>query len=123
MKKEKRFADISSEDKARKMAVWLEDKKAEDVEVIDVQGISPITEFVVLATAGSPRHAKGLSGHILDMVAEENLEYLGMEGQHEGNWILLDCNDVLVNIFMGENRAHFNLEGLWAEARRISREK
>ena len=71
MKKEKRFADISSEDKARKMAVWLEDKKAEDVEVIDVQGISPITEFVVLATAGSPRHAKGLSGHILDMVAEE----------------------------------------------------
>lgn len=121
-KREKRFADIASEEKARKMASWLEDKKAEDVMVMDVQGQSPITEFVVLATAGSPRHAKGLASHVLDMMGEENFEYLGMEGQDEGHWVLVDCNDVLVNIFMGEHRAQFNLEGLWAEARRISRE-
>ncbi|MFW5489857.1 MAG: ribosome silencing factor [Desulfovibrio sp.] len=121
-KREKRFADIASEEKARKMASWLEDKKAEDVVVMDVQGQSPITEFVVLATAGSPRHAKGLASHVLDMMGEENFEYLGMEGQDEGHWVLVDCNDVLVNIFMGEHRAQFNLEGLWAEARRISRE-
>lgn len=122
-KKEKRYADIASEEKARTFAAWLEEKKAEDVVVIDVQGSSPITEFVVLATAGSPRHAKGLSGHVLDMAGEKNFEYFGMEGQQEGNWILIDCNDVLINIFTGENRAHFDLEGLWADARLVTREK
>ncbi|WP_236615065.1 ribosome silencing factor [Desulfovibrio sp. X2] len=101
------------------VAGWLRDKKGQDVIVLDVTGICPITEMLVLASATSPRHAKGLASHVLDMAAEQKLEYLGMEGQAEGAWILVDLNDVLVHVFSGDNRELFDLEGLWCEGARV----
>lgn len=110
---------IASEDKARLIAGWLFDKKAENVTVMDVAAVSPITEYLVIATATGPRHAKGLASYVLDMAGKEDIEYLGMEGQGEGQWILVDLNDVLVHVFSGDNREFYNLEGLWSEGREV----
>lgn len=106
---------ISTIDKAKTVATWLRDKKAIDIIALDVRGISPITESLVVATASSVRHAQGLANHILDKVSEEKLEYLGMEGSQQGSWILIDLNDVLVHIFQTDNRQFYNIEGLWSE--------
>lgn len=106
-------------DKAKTVATWLRDKKATDIRAIDVRGISPITETIVVVTATSVRHAQGLANHILDKVGEEKLEYLGMEGFQQGNWILIDLNDVLVHIFQADNRHFYNIEGLWSEGNPI----
>lgn len=106
-------------DKAKVVAGWLRDKKAIDVRAIDVRGLSPITEAFVVATATSVRHAQGLANHLLDRIAEEKLEYLGMEGFPQGAWILVDLNDVLVHIFQADNRGFYNIEGLWSEGKPI----
>jgi ribosome-associated protein len=106
---------IPTIDKAKTVATWLRDKKAIDIIALDVRGISPITESLVVATASSVRHAQGLANHILDKVSEEKLEYLGMEGFQQGSWILIDLNDVLVHIFQTDNRQFYNIEGLWSE--------
>ncbi|EPR31574.1 iojap-like protein [Alkalidesulfovibrio alkalitolerans DSM 16529] len=113
------YLDIPTHEKATLVARWLSDKKAADVTVLDVAGVCPIAEMLVLATATSPRHAKGLAAHVLDQTAEANIEYLGMEGQKEGAWILVDLNDVLVHLFTGEKRDLYDLEGLWAEGQRV----
>lgn len=113
------FRTIPTIDKAKIVATWLRDKKAIDIRAIDVRGLSPITETIVVVTATSVRHAQGLANHILDKVSEEKLEYLGMEGFQQGNWILIDLNDVLVHIFQADNRHFYNIEGLWSEGNPI----
>ncbi len=119
MVRKKKYNPMESQPKALLVAQWLRDKKGQDVEVIDVAGVCPIAEAVILVSATSQRHAKGLAAHVLDCAAEENLEYLGMEGQKEGEWILVDLNDVLVHIFSGDRRDLLDLEGLWSEGERL----
>jgi ribosome-associated protein len=101
------------------VAGWLREKKAEDLMALDVNGLCGIAEGLVLATAGGVRHAKALAEHVLKMVKQHGIEYMGMEGHQGGNWILVDLNDVLVHIFQADSREFYNLEGLWSEAERL----
>ena len=106
---------LSTEDKVRAVAVWLDEKKAVDIAALDVRELSSITEALVLASATSTRHAQGLARHLMDKVNETGMEYLGMEGFKEGVWILVDLNDVLVHVFLDDAREFYDLEGLWSE--------
>ena len=101
------------------MAGWLHDKQARDVMALDVTGLCGIAEGMLLATARNVRHAQALGGHLLDMAGDKGWDYLGMEGQRTGNWLLIDFNDVVVHVFMTDTRAFYNLEGLWSEAERL----
>lgn len=103
-------------EKMRMVAHWLHDKKGRHVTAMDVAGLSTVTEGLVLCTAGSVRHAKALADHVLDMAAENDMPYLGMEGYKTSGWVLVDLNDVLVHIFQDDSRGFYNLEGLWSEA-------
>lgn len=98
----------------------LAEKKAYDVLALDVSALSSAFEGIVMATAQGHRHAKSLADHILNMGKEKGLEYLGMEGYQEGEWILLDLNDVIVHIFMEETRVFYNLEGFWTRAKKVN---
>lgn len=118
-KVKEKFKDMPTIDKVKVVAGWLQEKKAMDIRALDIQGLSPITETLVIATATSVRHAQGLANHVLDKVSEEKLEYLGMEGFQQGAWILLDLNDVLAHIFQEDNRGFYNIEGLWSEGKPI----
>lgn len=100
--------------KALTMASWLRDKKAEQITVLDLSGASPVAEAMVVVTAQGARHAQALADWLLKNLAEQDMSYLGMEGYREGNWILVDCNDVLVHVFQAQSREFYNLEGLWA---------
>lgn len=113
--KTKKYIDISSPDKARLVAGWLDDKQATNLRALDVRHISQVTDVILLATARTGRHAQALADHILDMTGSEKVEYLGMEGYKGGEWILMDLNDVVLHIFQSEVRSFYNLEGLWAE--------
>jgi len=112
--KEKKFAEAESSEKAVRVATWLTEKKAIDVVAFDVRELSPMAETHVVATARGFRHAQALADELLERLGEERYEYLGMEGYKAGQWILVDCNDVIAHIFQRDNRAYFNLEGLWA---------
>ena len=101
------------------MAGWLDEKQARDVQALDVTGLCSIAEGMILATARNTRHAQALGGHLLDKAGEQGWDYLGMEGQKTGNWLLIDFNDVVAHVFQADSRAFYNLEGLWAEAERL----
>ena len=91
----------------------LEDFKAKDILVIDVSGKNPLTERMVIASGNSTRHVKSMAENlVVNAKAEGNLP-LGVEGAREGEWVLVDLNDVIVHLMLPQTRAFYNLEKLW----------
>ena len=95
---------------------WLVDKKAKDILALDLSQENSLSESVVIATALSVRHGQGLAEHILTCARKENFEYLHMEGNTVGQWILLDLNDVIVHLLQPDMRGLFRLDDLWPSA-------
>jgi len=91
----------------------LEDFKAIDTLVIDVSGQSPLTERMVIASGSSTRHVKSMAENLVVRSKAEGNPPLGIEGQKEGEWVLVDLNDVIVHLMLPQTRAFYNLEKLW----------
>ena len=91
----------------------LEDFKATDVMVIDVSGRSPLTDRLVIASGNSTRHVKSMSENLIVKAKAAGCPPLGIEGAREGEWVLVDLNDVIVHLMLPQTRAFYNLEKLW----------
>lgn len=111
--------DMPTSEKAMMVAGWLSEKKAENIVVLDVEGICPICEAMIVVSARNSRQAKALADYALDKSGEQGFVYLGLEGYKLGQWVLLDLNDVLVHIFLEEFRGFYNIEGLWSEGKKL----
>jgi len=93
----------------------LIDSKAEDLLVLDVENISSFADKIIVATATSNRHALSVSEKLVDCLKENKFNILGVEGEIDSGWILVDCGDIVINIMRKEQREFYDLEGLWGE--------
>ena len=91
----------------------LEDFKAIDITLIDVSGKSPLTERMVVASGNSTRHVKSMADNLIVNAKAAGNPPLGVEGAREGEWVLVDLNDVIVHLMLPQTRAFYNLEKLW----------
>lgn len=91
----------------------LEDMKAVDVQVIDIQGKSSMTDTIILASGTSTRHVKSLANGVQVSAKDAGLEPLGSEGELEGEWVLVDLNDVIVHVMLPEVRDYYKIEKIW----------
>lgn len=110
---------IATDEKMRLVAEWLQQKKAKDIVGLDISSLSNIAEGIVVATAKSVRHARTLAEDTAFNAKKRKFDNFGTEGMKSESWILVDLNDVLVHIFLAEARTFYNLEGLWADAKRV----
>jgi ribosome-associated protein len=95
------------------------DKKAEDVLVLDVRGLTSYADYFVLMTADSDRQAGAIADHVDQKLKEQGAAKVGVEGYESGRWILIDYGDVVAHVFGREARSFYDLEGLWADAPRF----
>jgi len=100
-----------------------DDTKAADIVVLDVQGISSFTDFFVIMSGHSTRHVQGLAEAIEGEMNTKRVSNKHSEGLKDGHWVLLDYSDVVVHIFYKDKRDFYDLEGLWHDAKKISREE
>ncbi len=114
------------DDQDRQFAVeaagLLNDFDCEDVMVLDVRGMSNVTNFLVLATGTSDRQIRSLGGRVKDLARDFDLELFGHERDDQGEgvtWVVLDFVNVVVHLFDPAARAHYDLEMLWGDAERI----
>ena len=92
----------------------LEDIKAVDVRVIDVRGMTSITDLMVIASGTSTRHVKAVADRVEEAAKSHGFRALGVEGSREAEWILIDLVDVVVHVMLPEVRDFYALEKLWS---------
>ena len=95
------------------------DRKAEDVRVLDVRGLASYTDFLVLLSATSDRQANAIADAVDEALSTNGYRPIGVEGVGAGNWILVDAGDVVVHVFHQDARRFYDLDGLWADAKRV----
>ena len=95
------------------------DKKAEDVTVLDVRGLTGYADYFVLMTADSDRQASAIADHVEDTMKKAGVSKVSAEGYEAGRWILVDYGDVVAHVMNRESRGFYDLEGLWADAPRF----
>jgi len=105
--------ELTTEQLQQLVVSSLEDFKAADITVIDVSGKNPLTERMVIATGNSTRHVKSMADNLVDNAKAAGNSPLGVEGAGEGEWVLVDLNDVIVHLMLPQTRAFYNLEKLW----------
>jgi len=98
----------------------LDNLKAQDILVLDIQGISGFADWFIIATASSSRNAKAISNKLIESIKLHKHHLIGIEGQEDSEWILVDCGDVVVNIMQQESREFYDLESLWGEKTLVS---
>ena len=102
----------------KEIAKVLDEKKAEEIAVLDTTDLTVVSEYFVIAPGNSSTHVKSLADDV-----EYELQQLGIEPEHiEGRatgWILLDYGSVLLHVFTRDNRDYYNLEHLWADAKQV----
>ncbi len=111
--------NIESKQFADKAAGWIDDKKGSNIRIIDLDGVSIIADYFVIASGDSERQVKAIADNVEDEAAKEGFEPKNVEGKHNGRWILLDYGDVVVHLFHEEDRQFYDLERLWKDGKTI----
>lgn len=108
---------------SRKMAAIacsaLEDKKAEDIRVIDIEHVSVIADYFIIASGTNRNQVQALAENVEEKLYKAGFEKKQSEGYTSGNWILLDYGDIVVHIFDRENRLFYDLERIWRDGNQI----
>jgi ribosome-associated protein len=91
----------------------LQDFKATDIQEIDVSSLNPLTERFVIASGSSSRHVKSMAENLVMKAKAAGCPPLGVEGQKQAEWVLVDLNDIVVHLMLPKTRAFYNLEKLW----------
>ena len=101
---------------ATKIAAAASDKKAQDILLLNMEGLSPVTDYYVICSASNTTLVRTIADNIEDKLGEAGAFPTHKEGYQDSRWVLLDYGDVVAHIFLEEERDFYNLEQLWADA-------
>ena len=92
----------------------LEEKKANDIVRLDVQDLTTVTDFMIVASGTSNRHVKALADAVVEKSKDAGHRPIGVEGEESSEWVLIDLQDALVHVMLPRVREFYNLEKLWS---------
>ncbi len=91
----------------------VDDMKAQDIKTIDVQGKSSITDYMIICTGTSKRHVSSIADHVAKESKLAGITPLGIDGEEQGEWVVLDMGTTIVHIMQEDQRELYQLEKLW----------
>lgn len=109
---------MTSEELKQLVIGALEEIKAVDIQALNVTGLTTVADFMVIASGTSDRQIRALADNVVKVAREHKVRPLGVEGQRESEWVLVDLGDVLVHIMNPATRAYYQLEKLWSPGER-----
>jgi len=106
-------------DKAKLCLEIIKERKALDPVMFEVGKLTSITDYFLITSGNSSRQVQAISRHLNSRMREKGFRAYGVEGEQEGQWILMDYGDIVIHIFYHPVREFYDLEGLWGEAPRV----
>ena len=100
----------------------LEDKKAEDIKIIDISEVSVLADYFIIAGGSNPSQIQALCNNVDEKLGRAGHPSKQIEGYDTANWVLFDFGDIIVHIFDKENRLLYNLERIWRDGKAITKE-
>lgn len=100
----------------------LEDKKAEDIRIIDISEISTIADYFIIADGSNRSQIQAMADNVSEMLGRAGVTVRQIEGYQNANWILMDFQDIIIHIFDRENRLFYDLERIWRDGVPIEKE-
>ena len=113
---------MEAKELAKKIFDALEDKKGEDIKIINISEVTVLADYFIIASGTNRNQVQAMADNVEEVLAKEGAEPKQIEGYQSGNWILLDYQDVIVHIFDQENRLFYDLERIWRDGKNISLE-
>ena len=112
----KKAASLDAADRALldRVCLSLDEDKAEDIVVIDLEGRSSLADALVIATGRSSRHVAAIAEHLARRLKDAGYGTRPINGAQQGDWVLVDAGDVIVHVFRSEVRDYYDLEGMWS---------
>lgn len=101
----------------------LEDKKAEDISIIDISEVSVLADYFLIASGNNRNQVQALVDNVEEKLGRAGYVTKNVEGYQTGNWILMDYGDVIVHVFDQQNRLFYDLERIWRDGKKISVEE
>ncbi|MDE6917879.1 MAG: ribosome silencing factor [Lachnospiraceae bacterium] len=98
----------------------LEDKKAENIQLIDIHEVSTIADYFVITNGSNQSQIQAMSDNVAERLAKHEIHPRNVEGYSAANWILMDYNDILVHIFDKESRGFYDLERIWRDGKTVN---
>lgn len=110
---------MTSKEMAKIALAGLEDKKAEDLRVIDISDVSVMADYFIIASGKNRNQVQAMADNVEEKLHAEGIHPRQIEGYQTANWILMDFNDVIVHVFNEEDRMFYNLEKIWLDGKAI----
>ena len=115
---------MSDSRQAAKIAVEaLKDKKAIDVKVLDITGVTVIADYFIIASGSNTNQVQAMADNVEEALGNAGFEPKQIEGYRAANWILMDYGDVVIHIFDEENRLFYDLERIWRDGKVVEKEE
>jgi ribosome-associated protein len=105
---------------AQRAANLCLDMKANDVVLLNLHGITDVTDFFVIASGTSDTHVRSIGEHVIEVLEKEGVKVHHTEGLQQGRWVLLDFVDFVVHVFHPALRSFYQIERLWSDAEQVS---
>ncbi len=110
--------------KMAKLAVEaLEDKKAADVTVIDISGVTCIADYFIIANGQNGNQVQAMVDNVTEVLGRAGYDYSHIEGYHAANWVLVDYKDIVIHVFSNEDRRFYDIERIWRDGKFITAEE
>lgn len=113
---------ITSREAAKIVVNAMDEKKAEDIKIIEISEISIIADYFIIANGNNVNQVHAISDRVEELLAQKGIHPRQIEGYENANWVLMDYGDVIVHIFDKENRLFYHLERIWRDGKQIDKE-
>ncbi|MDO4328191.1 MAG: ribosome silencing factor [Lachnospiraceae bacterium] len=97
----------------------LEEKKGEDIQIIDIQGVSVLADYFIIANGNNSNQVQAMADQVQEDLAKAGYQCKQVEGYQSANWILMDYKDIIVHVFCREDRLFYDLERIWRDGKTI----
>lgn len=108
---------MTSREMAKLAYTVLDEKKGEDIKLIDISGVSVIADYFLIASANNINQLQAMSDELQEKFSKEGIEVKQVEGNRSATWILLDYGDLVIHLFDREDRLFYDLERIWTDGR------